>query len=68
MIEETDHSVLSILENGNEVMSVIYRDGLKDWIENDPTPMIEKEDFDFGLFVKNALSDKDRQRRLLRTW
>ena len=34
-------------------------------LESDPTPFVEREQFDFGLFIHNVLNDPKR-RRLLR--
>src|SRR5215467_7821213 len=35
-------------------------------IEEDPTPMVEAEDFDFFLFVHNVLHDPGRSERIFR--
>lgn len=35
-------------------------------LEFDPTPFVEEEDFDFGLFLFNVSRDVDRQNRLFR--
>jgi hypothetical protein len=35
-------------------------------IEDDPTPCIEAEDFDFFLFIRNVLTDPSRQDRMFR--
>ena len=37
-------------------------------IENDPTPMIDDEDFDFGLFISNVCSDVERRGRATALW
>ena len=34
-------------------------------VEVDPTPMIEEEDYDYGLFLRNMIEDPERQRRIL---
>ncbi len=34
-------------------------------IKDDPTPFVDEEDFDFGLFLSNVAKDESRQRRLL---
>lgn len=34
------------------------------WIDNDPTPSVEREDFDFGLFLRNVRNDPGRQLRM----
>lgn len=36
------------------------------WIKGDPTPMVEAEDFDFFLFVRNVLHDPGRAARIYR--
>jgi hypothetical protein len=33
-------------------------------LEVDPTPMIEEEDYDYGLFLRNVIENRERQRRL----
>lgn len=35
-------------------------------LEEDPTPFVEAEDFDFGLFVSNVVNDKARKDRIFR--
>lgn len=35
-------------------------------LEDDFTPFVEEEDFDFGLFLKNIFSDKERISRVLK--
>lgn len=35
-------------------------------IADDPTPFIDEEDFDFGLFLQNIARDKSRQARIYR--
>ncbi len=44
----------------------VYRLGytVTGWIESDPTPGVEREDFDFGLFLQNVRYDSERQRRM----
>ena len=34
------------------------------WIESDPTPGVDREDFDFGLFLRNVRYDLARQQRM----
>lgn len=36
-------------------------------LDQDPTPFVEAEDFDFLLFVRNVLSDSERADRIYRT-
>ncbi len=35
-------------------------------LEEDPTPFVDAEDFDFGLFVSNVLNDGARKDRIFR--
>jgi hypothetical protein len=35
--------------------------------DNDPTPFIEEEDFDFGLFLENLSNNPEQQQRLFAT-
>lgn len=52
------------LESGN-TLEVEYSTTEK--IENDPTPFIDDEDFDFGLFFENTTSNQERLDRILRS-
>lgn len=36
-------------------------------LDEDPTPFIEEEDFDFGVFLHNVTHDDDRRRRIYPT-
>ncbi len=36
-------------------------------LSDDPTPHVEEEDFDLGLFIANVANDPDRAERLYRT-
>ena len=38
------------------------------YFEFDPTPFVEDEDFDFGLFIANILRDKGRCQRCIARW
>lgn len=38
------------------------------WIENDPTPFVERSHFDFGMYLGEVAADPDRQSRLLEQW
>lgn len=37
-------------------------------VQDDPTPFVDEEDYDFGLYVKNLLSDVQRRRNAVRNW
>ena len=57
--------ILKILKNNKLLYEIHYSlDGEK-IIDGDPTPFIEEEDFDFGLFMSNISSDKNRKNILL---
>ncbi len=53
---------LSLAEDGEQVASVHYTPG--PYFEDDPTPAVKAEDFDFGLFVRNVLADPARRARI----
>lgn len=54
---------LDLLDRGTSVASVHYRPG-PGGEDGDPTPFAEREDWDFGLFVRNVLEDDHRRRRI----
>ncbi|WP_339909777.1 hypothetical protein [Symmachiella dynata] len=56
---------LSLMENGIERVKHEYAVNSEP-IENDPTPFVEDEDFDFGLFLSNIAHDPNRQARFKR--
>lgn len=63
--QEGQKKTLSFFKSNELLLSWTYDDPLPGkWFENDPTPMVEKEDFDLGLFVRNVLSDPPRMRRV----
>lgn len=55
-------STFRVRRGGAVLCAVEYGDGPIPGlaIEDDPTPMVEREDFDFGLFVRNVLADPER--------
>ena len=55
---------LEIAWSASEVQRLQY--AVVDWIENDPTPFVEREHFDFGLFLRNLRTDPARQLRMRR--
>lgn len=63
-IGETTRLVL--LHGGTETASVDYLPGPHNGppVADDPTAFAESEDWDFGLFVCNVLSDPGRRRRI----
>lgn len=60
-----DHGVssLTVIEHGATVAEVEYRPGPLS-VAGDPTPFVESEDWDFGLFVRNVLADGGRSERI----
>lgn len=53
---------LSILKNGREIFEFTYFRPINPIpLSLDPTPHIEEEDFDFGLFVYNVANDSQRR-------
>ncbi|HTW57167.1 MAG TPA: hypothetical protein VMD99_03440 [Terriglobales bacterium] len=56
---------LSVVESGKPVLTFQYRSiQLEPPLELDPTPMVEMEDYDFGLFVANVTQDPERRARI----
>lgn len=62
------HAVLSIVEAGHVVASARYHRGPSTGpsLADDPTPFVEAEDWDFGLFVRNVIGDAERARSIYR--
>lgn len=60
--------LLRVMQGGIDLVQARYdiRDSLRD--KDDPTPFIEDEDADFGLFIANVLSDPSRRRVFLDRW
>jgi hypothetical protein len=57
--------VLRVLSNGKVVLELTYDPPLLDPpLAEDPTPFVEDEDFDFGLFLSNLSRDRSRQSRM----
>jgi hypothetical protein len=50
-----------IVEKAGEKISVEYRVNLSKKFDNDPTPFVEDEHFDFGLLVSNILNSNQRR-------
>ncbi len=59
---ETHRSVLRVVVDG-ETVELRYRTGPfeQPTLANDPTPFVESEDWDFGLFITNVLSSDERR-------
>lgn len=61
-------SKLLVIHDGRAVAAVNYPSSAKGKIKDDPTPFIDDEDFDFGLFVRNLVSDRRRRSVALENW
>ncbi len=59
------HRTLRVRREGHLAKEVLYSVTTDEQFENDPTPFVEDEDFDFGLFVSRVSKCKKRQRVLL---
>lgn len=65
LIREQGGNTFQLTSNGTLLFSFEYRSPKLDIpLENDPTPFVEDEDFDFLLFVHNVLKDKSRRERI----
>jgi hypothetical protein len=56
---------LKVLCNGKMIFKTIYSSHDIGPLSNDPTPFIEDEDFDFGIFVSNISKSPKRKDILL---
>ena len=56
--------LLTVEKSGKEITCFIYVLDSSKKILNDPTPFVDDEDFDFGLFVSN-ISTSDKRKRIL---
>ncbi|MBB6038566.1 hypothetical protein [Phytomonospora endophytica] len=59
-----NHSVMSAGDLEGQQVSITYEP--LGAIEDDPTPFVEDEHWDFGLFVVNVLTEEGRASRILR--
>jgi hypothetical protein len=65
LIRGQGSSNFQLISNGALLFSFEYNPPKLDIpLENDPTPFVEEEDFDFLLFVNNILKDKARRERI----
>ena len=62
----TDRVDLEISLKNGQLIRADYRVGGK--IEGDPTPFVEDEDFDYGLFFENVVLNENRLRRISEAW
>ena len=56
---------LEVFNENNLVFEILYNIKKNKIYNNDPTPFIEKEDFDFGLFVSNISKNIQRKKILV---
>ena len=57
--------VLRVLSNSKVVLELTYDPPIIDPpLSEDPTPFVEEEHFDFGLFLANLSKDQNRQDRI----
>ena len=62
-----DPHILTVYRNGEIAIKFAYTPPIiHPSLEVDPTPFVEEEDFDFGLFVHNVVNDVDRRNRIYR--
>jgi hypothetical protein len=65
--KERSNRTLSVYRGGQCVLECNYqRPSSGTLLEFDPTPFVEEEHFDFGLFVKNVASNPERRERIYR--
>jgi hypothetical protein len=65
VIKRKKERILTITDDGCPVINVFYEIA-EEWDPiNDPTPFIDDEDFDFGLFIANIISNPNRQKVML---
>jgi hypothetical protein len=60
--------VLTVSRDTGAPLSVTYSLRSQSTCGANPTPFVEQEYFDFGLFVANVVSDTNRRRVALETW
>jgi hypothetical protein len=54
----------NLIRNGENVASLIYSPPSASNIAFDPTPFVEKEDFDFMLFIHHVLTESERRKNI----
>lgn len=60
-------NTLSVIRGGTVLYKWVYTSpDIDPPLEFDPTPMVEEEDFDFGLFVSNVSRDPERREGIYR--
>jgi hypothetical protein len=62
------YNTLIILRDNNEIFAWKYhRPRITPPLELDPTPFVDEEDFDFGLYIQNVTIDQNRRNRVYRS-
>ncbi len=58
---------LSVVRDGRAVLQWAHKPvEIRPPLEEDPTPFVEREQFDFALFIENVLNDPQRRERIYR--
>jgi hypothetical protein len=65
--KDADQRLLRVVATAHEPLLVRYLVVIDPPLHQDPTPFVEEEDFDFGLFLANVRSNPSRQDRLYRS-
>jgi hypothetical protein len=66
LIELESVNTLEIFQSSELLVKIEYaRPVIRPPLQDDPTPFVDKEQFDFGLFIKNIINSKERQMVLL---
>lgn len=60
------HADLEVSLRSGQLVKIDYCIGGK--IEGDPTPFVEDEDFDYGVFFENVVLNEERLRRINDIW
>jgi hypothetical protein len=67
-LDRGDLNVISLVENGIPILSFSYKSPLHDLPEDQfDVSFSEKEDFDFGLFLYNVISNPERRDRIYKS-
>jgi hypothetical protein len=67
MEKDADQRLSRLTANIHEPLLVRYQVVIDPPLDQDPTPRVEEEHFDFGLLVANVYSDPSRQDGLYRS-
>jgi len=58
--------IIDIFSNETIIEIKYQKPNIYPALEFDPTPFVDEEDFDYGLFLSNVLNDVDRRNRVYR--